>query len=87
MGKVDRLLNRVEPFAALFWALGNVLANTLHRHTQTMSLYEKSWFHSQRRRAGSHPFPIKAGYLSMLPPQACVLLTPKTQPATTLEIN
>ena len=28
MGKVYRLRNRVEPFAALFWALGNVLANT-----------------------------------------------------------
>ena len=27
MGKVDRLYNRVEPFAALFWALGIVLAN------------------------------------------------------------
>ena len=27
MGKVDRLQNTVfEPFAALFWALGNVLA-------------------------------------------------------------
>ena len=30
MGKVDRLCNRVEPLAALFWAIGNftVLANT-----------------------------------------------------------
>ena len=28
MGKVDHLRNRVEPFAALFWALGNELANT-----------------------------------------------------------
>ena len=29
MGKVDRLRNRVEPFAALFWSLGIVLlANT-----------------------------------------------------------
>ena len=26
--KVDRLCNRVEPFAALFWDLGIVLANT-----------------------------------------------------------
>ena len=25
MGKVDRLRNKVEPFAALFWALGIVL--------------------------------------------------------------
>ena len=29
MGKVDRLRIRVEPFAALFWALGIDLANTL----------------------------------------------------------
>ena len=27
MGVVDRLRNKVEPFAALFWALGIVLAN------------------------------------------------------------
>ena len=26
MGKVGRLRNRVEPFAALYWALGIVLA-------------------------------------------------------------
>ena len=28
MGKVDHLHNRVEPFAAQFWDLGIVLANT-----------------------------------------------------------
>ena len=28
MGKVDRLRNRLKPFAALFWALGIGLANT-----------------------------------------------------------
>ena len=28
MGKVDRLRNRVKPFAALPWGLGIVLANT-----------------------------------------------------------
>ena len=28
MGKVDCLSNKVEPYAALFWALGIVLANT-----------------------------------------------------------
>ena len=28
MGQVDRLRNRIEPFAALFWALGIALANT-----------------------------------------------------------
>ena len=30
MGKVYNLRNRVEPFAALFWALGTVLANIRH---------------------------------------------------------
>ena len=41
MGKVDCLRNKVEPFAALFWALGIVLAvpASLHRRTQSMSLY------------------------------------------------
>ena len=68
MGKVNRLRNRVEPFIALIWALGNVLKPTpytLHagpaspqRRTQSMSLYGHSWFKSQRRRAGHPPFPI-----------------------------
>ena len=31
MGKVDRLRNKAEPFAALFWALGIVFANTWSR--------------------------------------------------------
>ena len=39
MGKLDRLRNRVEPFAVLFWALGIVIANTwpclLTRHHST----------------------------------------------------
>ena len=58
MGKVDRLHNRVEPFAALFWALGNVRTNqhlnlpaglaSLHRRTQCMSLYNQSWLNSQQ---------------------------------------
>ena len=50
MSKVDRLRNRVEPFAALFWALDIVLANTwpcppasLHRRTQSMSLHGHSF--------------------------------------------
>ena len=66
MGKVDRLHNRLNSFAALLWALGLVLANTLpmpagpaslRRRTQSMSLYGQSWFNSQRRRS-SPPFPI-----------------------------
>ena len=49
MGKVNRLRNRVEPFAVLFWALGGELANIwpclhagpalLNRRTQSMSFY------------------------------------------------
>ena len=41
MGKVNRLRNRVEPFAALFWALEIVLPGpaSLHRRTQCMSLF------------------------------------------------
>ena len=59
MGKMDRLRNKVEPFAALFWALGIVLSHhsdpaSLHRRTGSMSLYGhvacmvvESWFNSQ----------------------------------------
>ena len=58
MGKVDRLRNRVEPFAILFWTLGvvcTVLACTcqhltlpegpesLHCRTQSQPLYGHSW--------------------------------------------
>ena len=51
MGKVGRLRNRDEPFAALFWALDNVPwykptpeperhgPASLHRCTQSMFLY------------------------------------------------
>ena len=58
MGKLDRLRNRVEPFAALFWALGIVFANTwpclpVRYHStavhKSMSSYGHSWFNSQRR--------------------------------------
>ena len=35
MGKMDRLRKRVETFAALFWALGNVQANTHRRRINT----------------------------------------------------
>ena len=60
MGKVDRLRNRVEPFAALFLALGNVL-DPARRRTQIMSLYGHCWFNSQRRSAAP---PLS--YLGML---------------------
>ena len=54
MGKVDRLCNRVEPFAALFWALSIISTvqyllthltlpvglASLHRRTQSMPLYD-----------------------------------------------
>ena len=38
MVKVNRLYNRIEPLAALFWALGNVLAHVLKQVTQPTSL-------------------------------------------------
>ena len=46
LGNVDRLCTRVlKPFAALFWALGIVLANTLpasqaslHRRTGSLTI-------------------------------------------------
>ena len=59
MGKVDRLRNRIKPFAATFWALGIVFAITWpcplawHHSTtvhKSMFLYGHSWFKSQRRR-------------------------------------
>ena len=38
MGKANRLCNRIEPFAALFSALGNVLAHILQQVTQPAGL-------------------------------------------------
>ena len=38
MVKANRLYNRIEPFAALFWALGNVLAHILKQVTQPAGL-------------------------------------------------
>ena len=71
MGKVDRLRNRVDPFGALFWALGIVLANTgqaaPHRLTQSMFFYCHSWFNSQRRLLASHPL-FLSGYVIYLCP-------------------
>ena len=34
MVKANRLNNRIEPYADLFWALGNVLAHILKQVTQ-----------------------------------------------------
>ena len=31
MGKVDRLRNRVKPFAALFWALDNLCSTDVRK--------------------------------------------------------
>ena len=38
MVKANHLYNRIEPFAALFWALGNVLAHILKQMTQPAGL-------------------------------------------------
>ena len=38
MVKANRLFNRIEPFAVLFWALGNVLPHILKQVTQPAGL-------------------------------------------------
>ena len=38
MVKANRLYNRIRPFAALFWALGNVLVHILKQVTQPAGL-------------------------------------------------
>ena len=38
MVKANRLYNRIESFAALFWALGNVLVHILKQGTQPAGL-------------------------------------------------
>ena len=48
MVKANRLFNRIEPFAALFWALGNVLAHILKQVTQPAGLA------SLNRRTGTN---------------------------------
>ena len=79
MGKVNRLCNRVEPFAALFWALGNVQYSTcqhltlpagpasLHRSTQSMSLYGLSLGQFSAKTRCPLPF----SYLGILFIYAC----------------
>ena len=58
---MDRLLNRVEPFAALFWALSIVLylptpdsapwpSLTPLPYTKHVPFYGHAWFNSQQRR-------------------------------------
>ena len=70
MGKVDRLRNKVDHFAALFWALGIVLANPgpwppgRHHSTAVHKAFPymvngHGWFHSQRR-------PLPFSFLGML---------------------
>ena len=38
MVKANRIFSRIEPFAALFWALDNVLAHILKQVTQPTGL-------------------------------------------------
>ena len=74
MSKVDLLCNRVEPFAALFWALGTVLAGnwpcppahgiTPLPYSQRVLMYGHGWFSSQQRRVAPHPpFLSRAPYI------------------------
>ena len=71
MGKVGRLRNKVEHFAALFWAFGGVLSTpdparrpglTPPPYTKHIFFYRRSWFNFQRRCVGlpppSLPFPV-----------------------------
>ena len=43
MGKVDCLCNRVEPFAALFWALNNVCYLSTYVCPTPTLLYSTHW--------------------------------------------
>ena len=65
VNKILKISNGIEPFATLFWALVKSTSQqltlhagpaSLHRRTQSMSLYGHSWFNSLRRRAGYPPF-------------------------------
>ena len=61
MGKVDRLRNKVEPFATLFWAFG--IVHTCHH--LTLPAVHKAFPYmaivcSQRRCAGPIPFSYPA---------------------------
>ena len=61
---MNRLCNRVEPFAALILCAPlnrPAFRASLHRSTKSMSLYGHIWFNSQGRCAGFLPFPIKYG--------------------------
>ena len=44
MGKEDRLLNRVEPFAALFWAVGILTCQRLTQPAGPASLHRMSLY-------------------------------------------
>ena len=75
---MNRLLNRVEPFAALFWALGNVLYTSphltlqagpasLHRRSQSMSLFGHTVGSNLNEDAPATPLFLSVCDLSMLP--------------------
>ena len=74
MGKVGRLRNKVEHFAALFWAFGEVLSTpdparrpglTPPPYTKHIFFYRRSWFNFQRRCVAPPP----------LPPLSCMIFT------------
>ena len=77
MGKMDCLRNKVEPFDVLFWALGNVFANTPDPVTLPSgpaSLHRRTWQHDHVRTCLDQfsmktccppPFLIVVCYLSM----------------------
>ena len=50
IGKVNRLYNRVEPFAALFWALGIVLPQILQQVTPGLASLNLWYWHGTVRQ-------------------------------------
>ena len=78
MGKVDRLRNRVEPFAVLYWHCSYTCQH-LTLPAGPASLYKAwpymvnwsmvighSWFNSQRRLVATPPFSHLGGYVIYL---------------------
>ena len=63
MDNVDRLRNKVALFAAMFWALGIVLASHHSSAVHKASPYGHSWLNSQQRPVDNPP---PFSYLGML---------------------
>ena len=63
MGKVDRLLNRVEPFAALFWAVGILTCQRLTQPAGPASLHRMSLYgHTVPKEINISQYNMKTWY-------------------------